>query len=125
MAKAPAAKKGQKTQDFVVKDGCRIGGFDGKVKKGGDTIALTKEQAEFYIERELVKPQMPDFDEDEDNTEGDDTQNQKGKDVDKTEGPDGSDGDGDSDTTPDAQSSSTEGGDAAKSGTKPKRADRI
>lgn len=103
MAKAPAAKKGQKTQDFIVKEGCRIGGFDGKVKNGGDAIALTKEQAEFYIERELVKPQMPDFDEDDTNDSGDGAGN----------------------TTPDEKQAKAEGGSSTESGAKAEGTPRI
>lgn len=71
MARPQEAKKGQKTKSFVVKEGVRIGGFDGKTKNGGDKIELTKDQAEYYMERELVKPEMPDYDDEEDDTDDD------------------------------------------------------
>lgn len=94
MARPPAAKDGQKTKEFRVAPGFSIGGYDGERKNGGDMIALTQKQAEYFLELGAITLKLADFDT-EDDGDADKSDDKASKAVSKAVAKDEADGGGD------------------------------
>ena len=62
IGRPPVAKKGEKTKEFRVADGYSIGGFDGVRKYEGETVVLTKKQAEHMVKLKAIVIELDDFD---------------------------------------------------------------